>query len=268
MPSELTALEVQLRLGIFAATLLLMAGWEILSPRRMLTQTKTSRWANNLALVALDSAILRILFPTAAVGFAVYAGEHEWGLLGKTALPHWLSIIIALLILDLTIYFQHVAFHKLPLLWRIHRVHHTDLDFDVTTGLRFHPIEIILSMVIKMIVILLIGAPVMAVIVFEITLNATSLFNHGNVFIPKKIDQVLRLLLVTPDMHRVHHSSRREETDSNYGFSLSLWDRIFHTYRDQPKAGHGLMIIGLERPREPEKCIPISALLKTPFIGN
>ncbi|MBN1378057.1 MAG: sterol desaturase family protein [Gammaproteobacteria bacterium] len=265
---ELIDTPSQLRLTIFLAMLLIMAVWEILAPRRLLTQNKASRWINNLALITLNSIILRILFPTATIGFAMYAAEHEFGLLHKLALPEWLSIVITLVFLDLVIYFQHVIFHKVPLLWRLHRVHHTDLDFDITTGLRFHPLEMILSMLVKFLAILLLGAPSIAVVIFEIVLNSAAIFNHGNIYIPKAIDRMLRLLLVTPDMHRIHHSCRQPETDSNYGFSISLWDRLFGNYRDQPEAGHNKMMIGLQNPRKPELCIPIQALLKTPFISQ
>lgn len=265
--SQLVDMEAYLRLGIFVVVLLLMAAWEILAPRRQLTQIKSGRWINNLALLVFNSLLLRILFPAATVGFSLYADNEGWGLLHQLEWPTWLSVTIAILVLDLVIYLQHVLFHRVSLLWRLHRIHHMDLDFDFTTGLRFHPIEIILSMLIKFVTIVLLGAPVAAVIIFEIVLNSASMFNHGNIRIPKIADRLIRLLIVTPDMHRVHHSCRRQETDSNYGFNLSVWDRLFRTYRDQPEAGHEVMIIGLENPRRPKQCIPISALLKSPFIN-
>ncbi|MDX1698011.1 MAG: sterol desaturase family protein, partial [Thiohalobacterales bacterium] len=210
----------------------------------------------------------RLLFPAAAVGVALYAQSRGWGLLNLLDMPAWLAIVIAVVLLDLAIYVQHFTFHAVPLLWRLHRVHHADLDFDVTTGARFHPIEIILSMLIKFGVIILLGAPVLAVVIFEVLLNATSMFNHGNVRIPRALDRLIRLFIVTPDMHRVHHSHRDYETNSNFGFNLSCWDRLFGTYRDQPVDGHTGMVIGIDTWRDPAHCVRLPGLLLLPFFGR
>jgi sterol desaturase/sphingolipid hydroxylase (fatty acid hydroxylase superfamily) len=236
--------ETSWRLGMFLAVLGLMAVWELAAPRRRQEMPRLLRWSNNLALVALDTLLLRLVFPLTAVAFAGLVQQNGWGLLNWLALPGWLSALIAMLLLDLAIYGQHVMFHKVPLLWRLHRMHHADTEIDVTTGLRFHPIEILLSMLIKFAVIAALGASPLAVLLFEIILNAASLFNHSNIRLPEKLDAGLRLILVTPDMHRVHHSVERAETDSNYGFNVPWWDRMFGTYRPQPAAGHLGMSIG------------------------
>lgn len=246
MADTLLTHEPILRISVFFTVLVAMILWEILAKRRPQRVGRLSRWPSNLAIVALDTLAVRLVFPLVAVGVALLASERGWGLLNVIVLPSWLSIIIAVLVLDLAIYFQHRVFHALPWLWRLHRMHHADLEFDVTTGLRFHPLEIVLSMAIKISVVLMLGAPALAVIIFEVLLNAASLFNHGNVRIPQKIDQWLRLLLVTPDMHRVHHSVIQRETDSNFGFSVPWWDYLFRTYRDQPEKGHLGMTIGIE----------------------
>lgn len=238
--------DVAIRLGIFAAIFLAMAGWELARPRRVPVAGKGRRWFTNLTIVAIDTLAVRLVFPLAAVGFAISAEEAGIGLFNRIQAPGWLAGIIAFVALDLAIYAQHVAFHRVPLLWRIHRVHHADRDVDVTTGLRFHPLEIMLSMLWKAAVIALIGAPALAVFVFEAALNGSSVFNHANARLPLGLDRVLRLFVVTPDMHRVHHSVIRGETDSNYGFNLSLWDRMFSTYVPQPAEGHERMRTGLE----------------------
>ena len=214
-----------------------LALWEVLAPRRAATVGRAPRWPSNIAIVVLDALLVRILIPVAAVGVAVIAAQRGWGLLNITPWPPLLEGLIGFLALDLAIYAQHVAFHKVPWLWRLHRMHHADLDIDVTTGLRFHPIEILLSMLIKMAVVVLVGVPATAVIVFEVVLNATSMFNHANAAMPAWLDRVVRLLVVTPDMHRVHHSVLRHETDSNFGFNLPWWDRLFRTYRGAPRGG-------------------------------
>ncbi len=262
----ISAFEAELRLAVFFFMLSIMATWELVAPRRTLTQSKARRWLNNLGLVAVNSLLLRILFPAATAGFAFYAARNQIGLLNSIEIADWISIIIALIFLDLSIYIQHVVFHKIPFLWRFHHIHHLDLDFDVTTGLRFHPVEMLLSMLIKILIVLLMGVPVVAAMLFEVILSTAALFSHGNVTLPGKIDFVLRLMLVTPDMHRIHHSCEREETDSNYGFNLSLWDRIFKTYRERPKKGQIEMIIGQENWRDPKQCIPLISILKAPFI--
>lgn len=242
-----------------------MAGWEALAPRRQRTLARLQRWPANLSIVALNTLIVRLAFPAAAVGMALSVQQAGWGLLNVYALPEWLAVAAAVVFLDLAIYLQHRVFHAVPVLWRLHRMHHADLDIDVTTGARFHPVEIVLSLAIKFAVIAVLGAPPLAVVVFEILLNATSMFNHGNVRMPAALDAVLRRLIVTPDMHRVHHSVDREETDSNFGFNLSLWDRLFRTYRAQPRAGHGRMTIGIAAFRSTEECSSLVGMLAIPF---
>ncbi|MDX8408310.1 MAG: sterol desaturase family protein, partial [Mariprofundaceae bacterium] len=220
-----------IRIAVFLAILLGMAAWEIFAPGRTRVQSKLKRWLGNISLVALDTLIVRLLLPAGAAGVALWCAAHHVGLLYLLQLPEWLTILIAVILLDLAIYVQHVVFHAVPLLWRLHMVHHADRDLDVSSGLRFHPLEILLSMLIKMGLIALLGAPLMAVIIFETILNGMAMFNHANIRLPLGIDRALRLLLVTPDMHRVHHSVIVRETNSNYGFNLSLWDRLFGTYR-------------------------------------
>jgi len=237
--------ELLVRLGIFAGVLLIMAVWEGLAPKRALSMPKVARWFSNLSLVALNSVIVRLFIPAGAVGAALFSANHGWGLLNMLVLPDWAVVILAVMLLDLAIYAQHAVFHAVPLLWRLHMVHHADPDIDITTGLRFHPVEILLSMLIKMGVVLLLGAPTLAVVIFEVLLNATAMFNHSNVRLSKWLDAILRLFVVTPDMHRVHHSIIVAETNSNYGFNLPWWDRIFGSYRAQPRAGHQGMVIGL-----------------------
>ena len=237
--------EAAVRLSVFLGMLVAMMLWEVSAPRRRLEIPRVLRWSNNLALVFLDAAILRLTFPMLAVGLAVLAQERGWGLFNVVQLPQWVAVVAAILILDLAIYLQHVLFHAVPALWRLHRMHHADLDFDATTGLRFHPVEIVLSMAIKLAVVAATGAPPLAVLAFEVILNAASLFNHANIRLPPSVDRLLRLVLVTPDMHRVHHSSDPRETHSNFGFSVPWWDRALGTYRAQPALGHEGMEIGL-----------------------
>jgi sterol desaturase/sphingolipid hydroxylase (fatty acid hydroxylase superfamily) len=259
--------EPLLRLIPFAAIFLVMVVWEILSPRRTLSINKSYRWFNNLAMVLVNSMVLRFIFPGAAVGVAVWVESERWGLMNYSPLldwPLWINAIIGLVLLDFIIWLQHLLFHKTPVLWRLHRMHHADQDIDVTTGLRFHPLEIILSMVIKVAAILIFGVPVVAVFLFEVLLNATSMFNHGNVYIPKRLDRILRWFIVTPDMHRVHHSWHQDETNSNFGFNLPLWDRLLGTYKDQPRDGHHKMTIGINQFRAYED-LRIDRLLLQPF---
>jgi sterol desaturase/sphingolipid hydroxylase (fatty acid hydroxylase superfamily) len=237
--------EFVIRLSAFAGAFLIMAAWELLAPRRDQEIGRVWRWPNNLGIVAVDTLVVRLLFPTAAVGVALICEEKGWGVLHAVALPHWSEVLLAVVVLDLAIYGQHVVFHAVPFLWRLHRMHHADLEFDVTTGVRFHPVEIVLSMLIKFAVIALLGAPALAVLIFEVLLNATSMFNHSNVRMPLWIDRALRWIVVTPDMHRVHHSIVTRETHSNFGFNLPWWDRLFGTYRPQPKAGHEDMTLGI-----------------------
>jgi sterol desaturase/sphingolipid hydroxylase (fatty acid hydroxylase superfamily) len=239
--------ESIVRLGFFIGVLLIMAIWEAVAPRRQLNISKLLRWANNLGIVALNTILLRKVLPVAAVSMAVVATEKHWGLLNQIALPAWLAVIFSVVALDFIIYCQHIIFHLVPWLWRLHLVHHADLDFDVTTGLRFHPIEILLSMAIKIAAVIALGIPVLAVIIFEVLLNATSMFEHSNVYLPENFDRWWRRFIVTPDMHRVHHSIVPQETNSNFGFNLSWWDYLFGTYREQPSSGHEQMIIGLSQ---------------------
>ncbi len=250
-PNGLLAAEPLIRLGVFAAVLALLMAWELAAPRRQLTVGRWRRWPGNVGVVVIDALLLRILFPTAAVGLALVAEANGWGLFNLVAAPDWLALLATIILLDLIIYAQHVLFHAVPLLWRLHRMHHADLDIDVTTGVRFHPVEILLSMVIKLGAVVVLGAPALGVMIFEVLLNATSMFSHSNVRLPAGVDRWLRRILVTPDMHRVHHSVVARETQSNYGFNLPWWDRLFKTYRAQPAAGHVAMTIGLSQFRSP-----------------
>ncbi len=265
MNTFLAANEASLRLGIFLGILFTMAIWEALAPRRVLTQSKATRWANNLGLTMFNTILARLAMPVAAVGVALFAGEKGWGLLNWLLLPNWAAGLVAIAGLDLAIYVQHRLFHRIAPLWRLHRMHHTDLDLDVTSGARFHPLEIILSQIIKMGVVVILGAPAWAVVAFEIILNGTAMFNHANVRLDLRVDRWLRLLLVTPDMHRVHHSVVHRETDSNFGFNFPWWDRLFGTYCDQPEAGHLAMTIGLGNYRD-SKWLKLHWMLLVPFV--
>jgi sterol desaturase/sphingolipid hydroxylase (fatty acid hydroxylase superfamily) len=263
----LLAHEPVVRLSAFVAIFAAMALWELAAPRRPQAIGRLRRWPGNLGIVALNTVALRLVFPTAAVGIALLAERGGWGLFHALATPAWLAIVASVLLLDLAIYLQHVLFHAVPALWRLHRMHHADLEFDVTTGARFHPIEILLSMAIKLGVVAALGAPAVAVLLFEVLLNATSMFNHGNVRIPFGLDRVLRWLVVTPEMHRVHHSVVPRETNSNFGFNLPWWDRLFGTYRPQPAAGHDGMTIGIEQFRDPRE-LRLDRMLLQPFRGD
>ncbi len=260
--------EVSLRLGFFFGIFGVMAIWEIVAPRRTLMVSKTIRWTNNLGIVLLNTMLLRLLFPAAAVGMAVFAENNGWGLFNYLSAPFWLAVIVSVIAMDFVIYLQHVLVHAVPALWRLHRVHHADLDYDVTTGARFHPIEIILSMLLKFATIVVLGPPIVAVVIFEILLNATAMFNHSNVKIPRYIDRLLRWLVVTPDMHRVHHSVEDDEANSNFGFNLPWWDRLFGTYRDQPRGGHEAMTIGIHKYRKPKQVSWLPGMLALPFAGR
>ncbi len=264
----LLANEKVIRMSFFFGMLVLIGLWELAAPKRALTISKSVRWINNLGLVFFNSFLLRVLFPAAAVGITVFANEQGWGLFNYVEVPFWFEVVAAVIIMDFVIYIQHVMVHAIPMLWRLHRVHHADLDYDVTTGARFHPIEIVLSMLIKFATILLLGPAVIAVIIFEVMLNATAMFNHGNISLPKTVDKYLRLLLVTPDMHRVHHSIEDDEANSNFGFSLPWWDRLLGTYRDQPRAGHQAMTIGINKYRDPKQVSWLPGMLMLPFIGK
>ncbi len=260
--------EPGIRLGFFFGILVLMAVWEILAPRRALTVSKVLRWTNNLGLAFLNSALVRLIFPAAAVGMAVFAQNRGWGFFNYFETPYWLAVLVSVAVLDLAIYLQHVMFHAVPALWRLHRMHHADLDFDVTTGARFHPIEILLSMLIKFAVIVVLGPPAVAVVIFEVLLNATAMFNHSNVCMPIALDRFLRLFVVTPDMHRVHHSIEDHEANSNFGFNLPVWDRLFGTYKDQPDTGHDGMTIGIRDHRAPNEVNRLDGMLLLPFRGK
>lgn len=264
----LMANEQLVRMGFFFGILAVMALWEIIAPRRALTVSKAVRWSNNLGLVFFNSFIVRLIFPTAAVGVAVFAAENGWGLLNYYEVPFVASVVISVIAMDFVIYLQHVLVHGVPILWRLHRVHHADLDYDVTTGARFHTIEIIISMLIKLATIVVLGPPAVAVLIFEIMLNGTAMFNHSNIGLPKGVDRFLRLFLVTPDMHRVHHSVEDDEANSNFGFSLTWWDRLFGTYRAQPRAGHIGMTIGIHRYRDPKQVSWLPGMLWLPFVGK
>lgn len=251
MADVLLAKESLIRLVAFTGVFAIMAVWEVLAPRREQKIGRGTRWPSNVGIVVLDTLLVRLVFPTTAVGLALIAESRGWGLLHAGDLPGWASVVVAVMALDLAIYLQHVLFHAVPALWRLHRMHHADQEIDVTTGARFHPIEILLSMGIKLGLVAALGAPAVAVLIFEVLLNATAMFNHSNARMPAWFDRALRWIVVTPDMHRVHHSLVACETNSNFGFNLPWWDRLFGTYRAQPAAGHDAMIIGIEQFREP-----------------
>ena len=259
--------EAWIRGGAFAAIFASVALAELAAPRRPRLSSRGFRWLQNLSLVAVDTLCLRLAFPLLAVDVALAAQRNGWGLFNQLGLSSWVSILLAVAVLDLVVYFQHRVFHAVPLLWRLHLVHHADPEIDVTTGARFHPFEIMLSMLIKMAVVLALGAPAAGVVLFEVLLNATSMFNHGNVALPAAVDRLIRAVMVTPDMHRVHHSVRREETNSNFGFNVPWWDRLFGTYRDQPRDGHLGMTIGLSQFQE-RKRQSLLWMLVLPFTGD
>jgi sterol desaturase/sphingolipid hydroxylase (fatty acid hydroxylase superfamily) len=259
--------ELPLRLGFFFGIFTVMAVWELLAQRRNLTVSKAERWFNNISITFLNAAVVRVLFPILAVGFAYKSAENGWGFFNLFAFPELAAGIVCVIFLDFIIYLQHVVFHIVSPLWRLHMMHHTDINIDVTTGSRFHPIEICMSMVIKMAAVAVIGAPPWSVIAFEILLNGTAMFNHSNVSMPQGLDRIIRLFLVTPDMHRVHHSVIIKETNSNYGFNLPWWDRLFGTYRDQPVKGHIDMNIGLANFRNPGR-LTLPWMLAIPFLGK
>jgi sterol desaturase/sphingolipid hydroxylase (fatty acid hydroxylase superfamily) len=259
--------ELGIRLGAFLAVCLFMAAWERAAARRRLLLARTLRWPANLGILALDTALVRLIFSAAPYALALRAQGAGWGLLNAYPLPGWLKVALGVILLDLVVYLQHVMFHAVPAFWRLHMMHHADLDFDFTTGGRFHPAEILLSAGIKMGAVAALGAPPLAFLLFEVLLNATSMFNHGNVSLPPAVDRVLRFVVVTPDMHRVHHSVVPRETNSNFGFNLPWWDRILGTYRDLPAAGHDGMTIGLAQFQE-ERRQTLPWLLLLPFRGG
>ena len=260
--------EPVIRLGFFLVTFALVALWEVFAPRRALTVSSAVRWASNLGLVVLNTVLLRLMFPLAAVGMAAFCAANGWGLLNHFQVPFVVALPVAVITMDFVIWLQHVMLHAVPVLWRLHQVHHADPDYDLTTGARFHPIEIALSMLIKFGSITVLGPPVMAVVVFEVLLNATAIFNHGNIRLPAALDRVLRWFVVTPDMHRVHHSVEDDETNSNFGFNLPWWDRLFGTYRAQPRAGHDGMTIGIHGHSDPREVARLPGMLLMPFRGT
>jgi sterol desaturase/sphingolipid hydroxylase (fatty acid hydroxylase superfamily) len=266
MTEMLLANEPAVRLGVFFGVFAMVALWEAVAPRRTLSFPRRLRWPSNLGIVALNTLMLRVLIPTAAVGLALVGEERGWGLLNNVPVPPWLAVPLAVALLDLAIYLQHILFHAVPVLWRLHRMHHADLDFDVTTGARFHPVEIGLSTGIKMMVVLALGPAAVAVLIFELLLNGTAMFNHGNIRLPGGLDRLLRWVVVTPDMHRVHHSVVAGETNSNFGFNLPWWDRLLGTYRDQPAAGHTGMTIGIEQFRSAGD-LRLDRMLVQPLMG-
>lgn len=259
--------DLIIRITAFAGIFAVMVVWELMAPRRQWHTSKAKRWVINLALVAVNSLFTRALLASGALGAAVLAGQGEVGLFHQLDWPSWTEVIIAVVVFDLVVYFQHVLMHAVPILWRLHMVHHSDLDFDVTTGGRFHPIEIALSMFIKIGAVILIGASPVAVLMFEVLLNATSMFNHSNVHIPVFVDRVLRWIVVTPDMHRIHHTVIPQETNRNFGFNLPWWDRVLGTYLSDPSKGHEHMTIGLEQYRDPTQLTWLG-LVALPFVGK
>lgn len=259
------AAELWWRLGCFLGVLTLMLLWEQWRPKRKALLPARKRWPANLGIVAINTLVLRLLIPAGAIGAALWAQEEDVGLLVQMDWPLWFSGLLGFLILDCAIYWQHRLFHRIPALWRIHRMHHADTDFDTTTGLRFHPLEIVLSMLIKIAVVLVFGIAPMTVLVFEVILNATSLFNHGNVALPRRVEGPVRALIVTQEMHRVHHSQIPRETDSNFSFNLSIWDRLFGSYTQSPSLGSDGIQIGLKEYPASEECTKISYLLAIPF---
>jgi len=262
---EFLGSESGIRLACFAGVLLIMAILEIAAPRRKREVQPHVHWPNNLGLALLNTIALRLVAPIGAVGFAIYIESIQSGLFHVVDIPAWLTIVICVIALDLAVYCQHVIFHAVPIFWQLHKVHHTDMEFDVTTGLRFHTLEILLSLGIKCVAILILGAPALSVLIFEVLLNATAMFNHANVKLPLWLDRALRMFIVTPDMHRVHHSTIRRETNSNFGFNLPWWDFLFGTYRDQPEKGHTEMTIGLPDCRDP-RVKYLHWMLVIPFI--
>ncbi len=257
--------DQEIRTYAFLSIIISVMIWELIAPKRPLVQSKIKRWLNNISLVGLDTLLVKLLLPAGAFGVALWAEKQGLGLFNNLDMSMSAKIILSVIILDMIIYWQHRLFHVVPLFWRLHQVHHADRDIDVTSGLRFHPIEIFISMLIKFVAVIALGAPALAVVLFEVILNGMAMFNHGNIRLPKALDSVLRLLFVTPDVHRVHHSILKHETNSNYGFNLSIWDRIFGSYHAQPDLGHDKMTIGLEQYQGDTPTASIVWMLKLPF---
>lgn len=258
-------MEAIIRLTIFLSVLALMVGWEVASPKRQPRYNRWQRWPANLGIVVVDTLLTRLLVPAGVVGSALWAQQQGVGLFNVVSAPLWVAVLVSFIALDIAIYWQHRAFHRIPVLWRLHRVHHADPDFDVTTGLRFHPIEILLSLGIKATAAVALGAPVIAIIIFEVVLNACSLFNHGNVALPPKLEAAVRKVLITQELHRIHHSSVKQETNSNYGFSVSWWDHLFNSYTAKPQAGSDNVDIGLSEYRDASLTTRLWGLLRIPF---
>ena len=255
-------LELAVRLAAFASVFGLMAGWEFVSPARTPRLPRALRWRANLGLALVNTLLLRVALPTSAIALAALSSENGWGLLNWISLPGWSAILLGVVLLDLTIYFQHVLFHAVPALARLHAVHHADPDFDLTTGIRFHPLEMLLSALVKFAAVAALGAPAESVLIFEVLLNATAMFNHANVALPVRLEPLVRRVLVTPDMHRIHHSVVEAERNSNYGSCLSIWDRALGTYTRAPK---GELDIGLAAWREPGATATLGGVLRMPF---
>lgn len=266
--SSITEHEPTIRLVVFVGLFGIFALSEWIRPRRPLTLSKPQRWITNAAIVVIDSVLVRLLFPAAAVGIALWAQSKGYGLFNITTMPVWIAGLVSIVALDFAVWLSHLLSHKIPLFWRFHRMHHSDRDIDVSTAIRFHPIEIIVSMAYKVAWVIALGAPAWSVILFEIILNGVAMFNHSNLKLPLPVDAFLRSFVVTPDMHRVHHSAIREETDSNYGFNLSIWDRLFGTYIAQPKLGHDAMTIGLAQWQDDDKPAKLSWALSVPFLKS
>ena len=260
--------ESTIRLSFFFCIFFIMAILESFFAKRTLSLSKSKRWLNNISLVFLNTLIIRVLFPTATVGVSIYAHDNSIGLFNIVDISIGSVIVLSIILLDLIIYWQHRLFHTINFFWKFHQVHHSDMDYDVTTGFRFHPIEIIFSMIIKFTFILILGVPVIAIICFEIILSTFAIFNHSNVHIANKADTILRYFLVTPNMHRIHHSICNQELNSNYGFNISLWDRIFKSYTDKPKNSYETMTIGLSKLQDENKTVSLFNILKLPFSNN
>lgn len=257
--------DLGVRVGVFAAVFAIMALWEVLAERRSRRLSRRRRWTSNLGIVAIDTLAVRFLIPVSLTTVALFAADRGWGLLNQFSLAPSMAILAAVVALDLVVYIQHVVFHAVPALWRLHLVHHADVDFDLTTGIRFHPLEILISMGVKIAAVVLLGTPASAVLIFEVLLNGSAMFNHGNVSLPATLDRIVRTMLVTPDMHRVHHSVERPETHSNFGFCLPWWDRMFGTYTAQPRLGQDGMKIGLTGINESPDGENLLTLIAMPF---
>ncbi len=265
MAAWLISNEGMIRLGVFFALFAALAALEFRHPLRQSGTRKSVRWAANLGMAFLGAFFMRFLFPAAAVGFGLFAEQHGLGLMRVWNPDPLVAIVISMVLLDLAIYFQHVVFHFVPMLWRFHRVHHADMEFDVTTAMRFHPLELLLSMAIKGLIICLIGPPIIAIMLFEVLLNASSLFTHANIQLPSRMDRLLRLAIVTPDMHRIHHSTIPVETNSNFGFNISVWDRVFGTYRRDARLDQSSMPLGIDGLRDPARVFTLRGMLALPF---